>query len=108
MFVRETVEEGVRKNGLLVPQRGVTHDQKGQAVALVVGKDGKVEQRVLSTDQVIGDDWLISAGLVDGDRVIVDGLQKVKPGTEVTFAEAAPTLAQPAANKPVPPPDTKN
>lgn len=88
MFVREIIEEGVRQNGLLVPQRGVTHDAKGQAVALIVGDDGKVAQRKITADQVIGNDWLVSNGLAEGDRVILDGLQKVKPGAEVTVTEA--------------------
>jgi len=88
MFVQEIVEEGVRQNGLLVPQRGVTHDAKGQAVASVVGDDGKVVQRKIVADRVIGNDWLVSEGLAQGDRVILDGLQKVKPGAEVSVTEA--------------------
>jgi len=88
MFVQEIVEEGVRQNGLLVPQRGVTHDAKGQAVASVVGDDGKVAQRKIVADRVIGNDWLVSEGLAQGDRVILDGLQKVKPGAEVSVTEA--------------------
>ncbi len=107
MFVQETIEEGVRQNGLLVPQRGVTHNQKGQAVALVVGKDGKVQQRVLTADRAIGDDWLISAGLVDGDQVVVEGLQKVKPGSEVTVTEVSASLAPQAAGSPDAPPAAK-
>jgi membrane fusion protein (multidrug efflux system) len=92
MFVRERIEEGVRENGLLVPQRGVTHNQRGEPTAMVVGKDDKVEQRVLTTDRAIGDDWLVTSGLAAGDRVIVEGLQKVRPGVQVTVKEMpAPT-----------------
>jgi membrane fusion protein (multidrug efflux system) len=97
MFVRETLEEGVRQNGLLVPQRGVTHDQKGDAVAMVVGTDGKVVQRSVVIDRAIGNDWLISRGLADGDRVILDGLQKIHPGVEVSVTEASPSVGQQAA-----------
>ncbi len=97
MFVRETIEEGIRQNGLLVPQRGVTHDLQGQAVAMVVGADGKVAQRIVVTDRAIGNDWLVSQGLQDGDRVIVDGLQMAHPGAEVSVTEASPSVRQQAA-----------
>jgi len=88
MFVQEIIEEGVRQNGLLVPQRGVTHDAKGQAVAYVVGTDGKVAERKIKTEQAIGNKWLVSDGLAEGDQVILDGMQKIKPGTEVSVTEA--------------------
>ncbi len=90
MFVRGQIEEGVRQNGLLVPQQGVTHNQRGEPTALVVGADNKVALRTLKTDRAIGTDWLVTDGLRDGDRVIVEGLQKVKPGGEVTASEAKP------------------
>jgi membrane fusion protein (multidrug efflux system) len=96
MFVRGQIEEGVRQNGILAPQQGVTHNQKGEATALVVGADNKVALRVIKTDRAIGADWLVSDGLKDGDRVIVEGLQKVRPGAEVTVKEAAPPPASPA------------
>ena len=83
MFVRETIEEGVRPDGLLVPQRGVTHDAKGQAQALVVGGDGKVAVRNLVINRSIGTDWLVDSGLAAGDRVIVAGTQSAKPGSAV-------------------------
>ena len=84
MFVQEEIEEGVRQNGLLVPQQGITHNTKGEATALVVGKDNKVDTRVVTTDRAIGDAWLVTNGLNEGDRVIVKGVQLAKPGTEVT------------------------
>lgn len=87
MFVREQIQEGVRQNGLLVPQRGITHNQRGDAVAMVVGKDGKVAQRAVTTDRAIGNDWLISKGLSDGDQLVVDGLQKIHPGDKVQVTE---------------------
>ncbi|MFB3904237.1 MAG: efflux RND transporter periplasmic adaptor subunit [Acidobacteriota bacterium] len=83
MFVRALVEEGVNEQALLVPQQGVTRDLKGNPVALVVGKDERVEQRVLTVDRAIGDKWLVTAGLAAGERVIVDGLQRVRPGVPV-------------------------
>jgi membrane fusion protein (multidrug efflux system) len=101
MFVRERLEEGVRENALLVPQRGVTRNQRGEATAMVVGRDDKVELRVLTTDRAIGDAWLVTAGLAAGDRVIVEGLQKVKPGVQVTARDMPPAGAQ-AAGSPAP------
>lgn len=83
MFVRSVVEEGVNEQALLVPQQGITRDPKGNPIAWVVGKDDKVEQRALKLDRAIGDKWLVTEGLVAGDRLIVDGLQKVRPGDRV-------------------------
>ncbi len=94
MFVRAIVEEGVSEDAILAPQQGVTRDQKGLPYALVVGKDGKVEQRMLALDRAIGDRWLVSKGLAAGDRVIVEGLQRIRPGAEV---KAVPFAAAPAA-----------
>lgn len=88
MFVRARVEQGTQPNALLVPQRGVTRDPKGQAIALVVNADDVVESRSLVAEQSVGNAWLVSEGLAPGDRVIVDGLQKVRPGDAVTVTEA--------------------
>lgn len=84
MFVRAVVEEGMSDNALLVPQQGVSRDQKGQAVAMVIGNGEKVEQRVLGLDRAMGDKWLVTSGLAEGDRLIVEGLQKIRPGVPVT------------------------
>jgi membrane fusion protein (multidrug efflux system) len=89
MFVRARVEQGTRPNALLVPQRGVTRDTKGHAIALVVNADNVVERRELVAERAVGNAWLVSEGLVAGDRVIVDGVQKVRPGVEVVVVEAA-------------------
>ena len=83
MFVREQIQEGVRQDGVLAPQQGVSHDQKGAPTALVVGPDSTVELRVLQTDRAVGDQWLVSSGLRPGDRLIVEGLQLARPGTKV-------------------------
>ena len=83
MFVRAVLEEGVSEQAILAPQQGVTRDSKGNPVAWVVGKDDKVEQRTLELDRAIGDKWLVTKGLVDGDQVIVEGLQRVRPGDRV-------------------------
>jgi len=83
MFVRAVLEEGVNEQALLIPQQGVSRDPKGNPVALIVDAEGKVQQRMLTLDRPIGDKWIVSAGLVPGDRVIVEGVQKVRPGTSV-------------------------
>lgn len=84
MFVRARLDEGKQPNAILVPQRAVTRDQSGRPLALVVDKDGKVERRQLVTDRSINDTWLVTQGLVAGERVIVEGIQKVRPGAVVT------------------------
>ena len=83
MFVRATIEEGVREGAILAPQQGITHAPDGTATALIVGADGKVEKRSVELDRAIGDEWVVTKGLVSGDRLIVAGRQKVKPGMDV-------------------------
>jgi membrane fusion protein (multidrug efflux system) len=103
MFLRERIEEGISTNGLLVPQRAVTHDQQGDPTAFVVDKDNKVEVRVLVADRAIGANWLVTKGIADGDRVIVEGTQKVKPGMVVSPQELPPEGAAPAGGAPADP-----
>ncbi|MHB9096836.1 MAG: efflux RND transporter periplasmic adaptor subunit [Syntrophales bacterium] len=83
MFVRAVVEEGVNKQALLIPQQAVSRTPKGDPFVLIVDAQGKVLQRMLTLDRAIGDAWLVSSGLAPGERVIVEGLQKVKPGASV-------------------------
>jgi membrane fusion protein (multidrug efflux system) len=94
MFVRTTLEEGVRTNAILVPQRGVTRDRSGSATAMIVNKENQVEMRSITVGRSIGDKWLVLAGLDVGDMVIVEGLQKVKPGAP---AKAVPVTEAPTA-----------
>jgi membrane fusion protein (multidrug efflux system) len=89
MYVRATINEGELSNALLAPQIGITRDPKGNATAMVIGADNKVELRNVTTVRAIGDQWLVSAGLSAGDRVIVDGLQKIQPGMPVQPTEKA-------------------
>jgi membrane fusion protein (multidrug efflux system) len=101
MFVRAVVENGVDEQAIAVPQQGVTRNQKGEATTLVLNGQGIVEQRVIATTGTLGDKWLVKSGLAAGDRVIVEGIQKVKPGTPaVVAANAAPAAATTAAAKP--------
>ncbi len=83
MFVRTLVEEGIYENAILVPQRCVTRNAKGMPTAAVVKQDGVVEIRELKIDRALENRWLISAGLAAGDSVIVEGLQKARPGSTV-------------------------
>jgi membrane fusion protein (multidrug efflux system) len=96
MYVRARLDEGVLSNGVLAPQQGIARDPKGNATALVVDAQGKVESRDVKVSRTIGDQWLIDEGLSGGDRVIVEGLQKVQPGMAVSAVEAA--NATPAAD----------
>ncbi len=88
MFVRAEVQEGVRGNAVLVSQRGVTRDRSGAASALVVNTEGVVELRTLRIARALGDQWLVEEGLEPGDQVIVEGLQRVRPGAPVRAVPA--------------------
>ena len=83
MYVRAVVSNAVLQDGLLVPQQGITRNVQGDAIAMVVNADNMVEMRTVDVSSTIGDRWLVRGGLVAGDRVIVEGLQKVRPGAEV-------------------------
>lgn len=83
MFVRAQLQEGVSEQALLIPQRSVTRDTQGKANALILDDEDRVLQRSLVTERSIDGQWLIRDGLHVGDRVIVDGIQKVQPGMQV-------------------------
>lgn len=94
MFVRAVVQEGVNEQAILVPQRGVTRNPAGNAMVMLVGADEKVEPRVITVERTVGDNWLVSDGLKAGERVILEGIQKARPGTQV---KAVPFGSKPAA-----------
>jgi membrane fusion protein (multidrug efflux system) len=83
MYVRAVLDDAVNTQAILAPQQGVTRDARGNAVAMVVGKDQKVEQRTVVAERAIGDHWLITNGLQAGDQLIVEGLNKVRAGDTV-------------------------
>jgi len=95
MFVRAKLTQATKRDALLVPQRGVTRNQQGDAVVLVVGDGDVVAERMVTAARTIGNDWLISGGLNAGDRVVLDGLQKVRPGARVRPVELAAEQSQP-------------
>ena len=83
MFVRARIDEGTQPDAILIPQQGVTRTPRGDATVLVVNDKNQVESRTVVAPQAIGDRWLVTEGLKNGDRVIVSGLQKVRPGVTV-------------------------
>ena len=108
MFVRAVLTEGVIEQGILVPQRAVSRTAAGQAIVMLAAADDTVEPRTITAERTIGDQWLVSAGLQPGDRVIMEGLQRARmPGTPVTVTPFGGTPAgapgPPAAGKAQPP-----
>ena len=94
MFVRGVVQEGVREQAILVPQRGVTRNPAGEAMVMLVDPEEKVAPQVIKVERSIGDNWLVNDGLQAGDRVILEGIQRARPGTQV---KAVPFGSAPAA-----------
>ena len=87
MFVRTAVKEGANGKAILIPQQSVMRDPMGNPMAMIVNAAGMVEPRMLVLDRAIGDKWLVTSGLAIGDRVIVEGLQKIRPGMPVKVAQ---------------------
>jgi membrane fusion protein (multidrug efflux system) len=83
MFVRAVVQEGVNNQAILIPQQAVSRDPRGNPFTLIIDEKSNVQQRMLTLDRAIGDQWLVSSGLAPGERVIIEGMQKVKPGAPV-------------------------
>ena len=98
MFVHARLVAGVRNEAILAPQQGITRTPTGQATALVVNDENKVELRQVTTARTVGNRWLVTDGLVDGDRLITEGLQFIAPGAEVDPVPASNVRpAQPQA-----------
>lgn len=104
MFVRAIIKEGVAELAILVPQQGVSRNSKGEPIALVVDEAGTVQQRILTLDRAIDDQWLVATGLSDGERVIVEGSLKVRPGTVVKVTDLDDQKAPAEAQAPKPSP----
>ncbi len=94
MFVRAVIGTGTRSSAILAPQQGIQRDPAGTAFALVVGEDGKVARREVRVSSTVGDRWLVEDGLAAGDRVIVEGLQKVQPGAPASAVERGAAAAE--------------
>jgi membrane fusion protein (multidrug efflux system) len=89
MFVRAKLGQGIRQNALLVPASGVAHNPQGQATVMVLAAGDKVEQRTVAATKLVGSSWIIDSGLRDGERVLVSGIQRVKPGVVVKATQVA-------------------
>lgn len=89
MFVRAEIIEGVREDAILVPQQAVTRNPQGQGVTYVVGPDGKAQERIVRTERAVGHQWIVSAGLKPGERIVVEGFQRFRPGDEVSPVEVS-------------------
>lgn len=114
MFVRALLQEGVNDQAILVPQRGVTRNPAGNAMVMIIGAEEKVEPRVIKVERTVGDSWLVTDGLKPGDRVILEGIQKARPGTQVKAVpfgskptEGAPGASSAAAQPPASAPAAK-
>lgn len=93
MYVHAEIDEGVNRNGILVPQQAVSRNPRGDGVVMVVGEDDKAQPRIIETGPAVGDEWVVTSGLKTGERVIVDGLQNVRPGMTVQPVVANSNLA---------------
>ncbi|TYC92347.1 efflux RND transporter periplasmic adaptor subunit [Novosphingobium sp. BW1] len=107
MYVRASFVEGTKADGLLVPQRAVQRDEKGQPVVLIVGKDGKVSQRVIETDRTAGTNWLVTGGLKEGEKIVVEGSQNARPGSTVKPVAMKPGEVGSRSGKEVEAPSTE-
>jgi len=98
MYVRAVLQEGVKEQGLLIPQQAVSRDSTGKPTVYVVGADNKLELRMIETDRAVGDKWLVRSGLQAGEQLAVDGLQRASPGAEVKVVPWAPKAQAAAAS----------
>lgn len=102
MYVRAIVMAGIRDAGILIPQQAVARDPRGNTSVMLVGADGKVEARGIQVSRTVGDKWLVESGVASGDRVIVEGLQKVRAGTMVKVTDSASAPPSPVVTLAVP------
>lgn len=101
MYVRATIDSAVKSAAVLAPQRGISRNAKGEATAMVVNKEGIAELRLVNASRTIADQWLIETGLNAGEQLIVEGLQKIRPGSPVKAVpfQSATTPAAPVASQ---------
>ena len=97
MFVRGVVQEGINKKAILIPQHAVSRDPKGNPLVLLVETQGKVLERQIFIDRAVGNQWLVTSGLAPGDEVVVEGMQKVRPGSPAKAVPAEETVSSGAA-----------
>ena len=107
MYVRARLSQATARDVILVPQAGVSRDPTGTATVMLIGPDDKAEQRKVTAGRTVGDQWLVTAGVAEGDKVIVEGLSRIKPGQQVKPV-AAQTPSGPAAKQAAKQPDGGN
>ena len=100
MYVRAVLPSGDIPQAITLNQHAVMRDMRGDPYVFVVNKDNKVEQRAIKTGEAIGDQWIVNSGLNAGDRVIVEGIGKVRPGALVAPSEGSAAASAPAASAP--------
>jgi len=103
MYVRATVTDGKAPQAILAPQQGVMRDPVGRATAFVIGKDSTIEVRNLTLARTVGDQWLVTEGLTDGDLLVIEGTSKVRAGQKVRPVASTPgahSVIEQSANKP--------
>jgi membrane fusion protein (multidrug efflux system) len=93
MYVRAQFSQATTRNGILVPQAGVSRTPQGQAAVMIVGPGNKAVRRIVAADQTVGPDWLVTSGLNPGDKVIVEGLSKIREGKPI---QPVPARSRPA------------
>lgn len=108
MFVRAVIKEGVNEQAILVPQQAVSRDRKGNPFAFLVDAEGKVKQQMLTLDRAIGDQWLVASGLIPGEQVIVEGIQRVRPGVAVKAVPFEPSRKEGLKPENAAPPSAKS
>lgn len=96
MYVRANLSQITARDAILVPQTGLTRNPKGEATVMLVGKDGKAELRSVTAGRTVGDRWLVTAGLRPGDKLIVEGLGRIRPGKPI---RPVPAGSPPPARK---------
>jgi membrane fusion protein (multidrug efflux system) len=95
MYVRARLAQGRTDEAIMVPHAAVSRDPRGNAVVMVVGAEDRIEARTVKAERSLGDRWVVTEGLAAGDRIVVEGLQKIRPGAQVQVQEAG--AAAPAA-----------
>lgn len=108
MFVRAVIQEGVNKRAILIPQEAVSRDPKGKPLILIVNPDGIAEQRPIEMDRAMGNQWLIAGGLAPGERIIIEGMLKVRPGMQVKAIPSGQEEQRPTAQTAPQPAATSN
>lgn len=83
MFVKAIIQEGIKEDAILVPQQAVTRTPKGEPMVMLVNEQGGVEPRIIAVERPVGDKWHVISGLKPGDRIVLEGIQKIRPGMPV-------------------------